>query len=561
MRNAKPKDKRLLTRRELLGVGFGGTLSALAVDPLKMLTSGLASGLISAAQAQTSAPSKRLFTLTLNQAPDQAAFIFTPRLFPTLGFVGNSGLVNAYDANLNPIFDVVPISVGGQTYYLPPLWATSVPQQDPDNPNNPHPTEPWAPASRVLQNLYHLCGITHSSDGHEADRLAIYRPSGSRYSLEGLAAYARSSNDLLPPIAFNDAPGFSAPGGIGRIVPRFGTNPLVTLLDPFNSSRSASVWQNQATLDPYIQTAIRELASFAQTHFPGAAELFSMRNRADTLIRQGVVGLDAKWTELITKYTNVVSRAKTRLSAPLIGTTGTIHINDVVIPNNGSNNVCSNGATTSASDLRDVIGPNTDIAGLAQQFAIAEYLLVSNLSSSVHAEIGLSPFTNMNTSSGAWPVDEHSVGNAAKIQVHFFFWRAVTACLNELIQSLNRAGIFSETAIVVSSEFPRAHQGQGSQASDHLWWGQALNVFTGQVSAPIFQGSIHIDQYPGRRYAGTIGGGAPVTINGTERVVQMADAVSTVAQIIGVESPVPRATPLVSNANGSIVPFFGRMNR
>lgn len=550
----KDSQKPQLTRRDLLGMGLGGPAAAvLFQDPINVYLRAMIDGIIADAQAQASGVrASRVFYFSLRQGPDQA--IFNLPLIPNRAaipsFVTNTGCVNCFNDAGEPIYDNVEVlSPSGQSMILPPLWGSTGFRENPSSPGTTLAT----PLTTLLDSYQQIVGVRLDADGHTNNQPLVYRAPGSNVSICGRVADVNSDSDLLPPVGLDGSVrGYKSTRNVGIIAPSLvGTGALNTLMNAFAGPPANWANRNNPVISSALDSAMAELGLFARSGFPGADVLHASRAKAETRILAGLGDLSAEYTVLEQKYQRLIDASK-QPTAPLSGvrSNAPIHLNSRDIANDNTNNIGSNGSITNANPLNQIINANTNIAALARQFAIAEFALKNRHTSVLHGALSLSPFININNNSGNWGMDEHAAGRHVKIFIHLFYWRAIASCIMELREALRTAGIWNDTLIVLSSEFPRSHRGNGGGASDHLWQGQSVSLFGGMIAGPIIQGNIHSSFYNlNQTYHGTIGIGAPVSIGGRERHLNMGDVTTTLADLLGVAPPVRGYTTVVKQGD------------
>ena len=136
------------------------------------------------------------------------------------------------------------------------------------------------------------------------------------------------------------------------------------------------------------------LRAFRITQTPvnqGQAHFSICRNNAETLMKAGLGDLSSSFSSLNSKYSGLIT-ASARSARP--------GLTDAPIPYNGlpgqyidqasgTNRMAwaQNEMALRNGDLRTIVQPNVQLAGLAAGFAVAEYMFLQNYSSS--ATIGL----------------------------------------------------------------------------------------------------------------------------------------------------------------------------
>jgi hypothetical protein len=207
------------------------------------------------------------------------------------------------------------------------------------------------------------------------------------------------------------------------------------------------------------------------------------------------------------------------------------------------------GGSYNVDDLRDTIqfssiqtDYNNKQLNTARYFAITEYLLVNGYCKSI-----LFPF-----GSPGWAWDEHK-GPAVSSLLHISMgFRILSACLHEFTQSLNRQidphtgnNLFDETVIHLGGDFNRTPRVDGT-GSDHGWQGGNGTLISGIIKKPIVIGNIYAARGStnGKHY-GTWGHGAPVNVNGSNRVLSLGNLSSTITEMLRVKKIFPNEASLI----------------
>ncbi len=518
------------TRRKFLkemGALSGGTI--LANSPLGLFISSVLGSAFTREMAlaaginprryvslrQPAAPPRWMYDLMLN------AYGSTNQLN-----LGNASLGTRYVNVGNRYENLVYETVLLNGIRVPHMWANNVPA--------PVGTRPM---KDLLNNLLVLQGINTTNPGHAGSIALHYKPSGATRSLGALSA--DYSTAFIPAVNIG-ASGFIFRSLEGKSAVTIGSggNLLQKLLNPFLSQASADFKQKRkVALAGPLKAAETAMAAEATADHPMADTLVKSQLSAEQLLNDGFSDLATVWTDLFNKYKDLVHRS---ITSVLPG------INDMPI---GSANPATRGLDYQSDkqivkfpDVRTLVSsPTLDIANLAEQFAMTEYVLTKNLSYSLNISPG--SLVNMKVVAGMNSVanhvkDEHFVGKVPSLLINSLVYTALSACLLELISSLKTAGIWTETVVDLGGEFNRSARVDGS-GSDHGYLGASVALYSGGFNGPLVLGNVMAA--PG---ANAWGRGAPVA--GLGRQLQLNDVASTIAYLLRTPSPVTSANSLVS---------------
>ncbi len=525
-KGSKPKKRKTVTRRQALSMmGTAGLFYALD-NPLKVLFNGLTDGLIASAQAQSAAPTRNYVCILHSGAPTRWVWdgFLQPNgasdAFIRNGSVNNWLTENHYTGdNAKTTYRSELIDLGdGRSIYLPALWAATIPVVGGGS----------VPMKDLLNNTLMMRGIHMQFDiGHKFGPTLIPRPNRSGPSISGMVAdRAPTPIQAVGTSYFNDnlcdpsTGAYQSLQGTGVTLVRGIQDPLNSLMSSFQNvdPKVLSQAPKRQSLDALINSALSDLAAYARTSKPGADVLFRTRAKAEELFRTGFGDLRTIYTELHNKYRELERRAAQEPVANILPPAG-------IAPYNiASNNI------------------RTDLAG---QFAVAEFLLKSGLSSTITMG-GSSPsvagLSNFN--------DEHDGFDRQKSLIcHSFQFRALAAMLYEFRRSLGPA-LWEQTVVEVGAEFERAPQNTGL-GSDHAPDANSVTVMSGAIKKPMFMGNINV---VGRAepYTGTFGIAAPTQTDFSSALLVTNEHVaSTVSAIVGCESPV-RAPSLVTVSDSGV---------
>ena len=309
-------------------------------------------------------------------------------------------------------------------------------------------------------------------------------------------------------------------------LPVSNANLLQTLLDPFLINPSASFGNDHNALDTMIQSTFTNLNTIAKNNHDKAQTTIVSQNSAESLIRAGFNDIATFYPAAKLKYQLLIGVAADPFATALSG----ISMQPI-------------GAT---EDLRTNIQNVRQIGRLAEQFAVVEYVLCNNLSSSM--TISPASFSGFN-------FDEHTVEKVRSLAGCTFWNRALAACLLELIDQLKNSGIYNETIINVSGEFGRNPKNDGT-GSDHAPASTSNTFFGGALAGNQFIGNT-ARVSPQQNYLGTWGYmGENVGLSNNPSVplgyLSLGHLAASTATMLRAPSPVTASPSLLEEDNGVI---------
>jgi hypothetical protein len=474
-----------------------------------------------------------------------------------------------------------PVQSAGVTTNMPSLWTSQMPVRNGG----------WAPMADAMKHMLMVNSFTRESDGHQADSQQLERPLGSQVSIAG--AVADRSRRSVPAAAMGESPRelFRA-NSTGLVYAEGYTGNLAGILSPFNRPSGEiqpGFLSRREAMDRAVASVMSTLGTWAGSNQPGADALWSVAGRAEAQVRQGVGDLVDEYATLLAKYRDIMVRSADYLTHPLSG------ITDRAVPYSAfpkdSRGNCwltltmeDGPAYLRNADLRTMLTPSSYVGGLAETFAVVEYLLTHGFSSSIISATpgvyGLN-FENclkwgtssapatLGTISSHWYNDSHGGSPMIDLIAFGFMYRAIFACVHELIQVLKESTVspWEQTVIQVAGEFSRS-SGDPYQVKDadgvvryhgtgHGWTGACTTLFSGMIKRPWVLGnplrSDAYGEYPG---SGTWGTAGSSIIGGVRRRLVYGNVCSTIAEMLEIENPTPNDKSLVTkNSDGSVVPI------
>lgn len=445
----------------------------------------------------------------------------------------NPMVTNRFKKNSNGTFSPYYASTPVGNYHMPHTWVGNIPT-----------SVGIIPMKNLAQNMMILRGLDLQIDSHEIDRERQVAPVPGGISLTGLVA--DQAQTPIPAVGRGGGGGYyKGEKGIAY-VNLVGNNPFTTALNPFTPDGSM-ISLNNGQIEQSIDAALKKMSQASADRGKFLPSTFATRFNAKKMMMKKFGNLASNFTILRDKYALLISRAfAAEGSLSLIG------VDDQIIAANGTagfrvqENEFFNGP-----DIRAFTDSRTGITELAESMAVAEFMIMEGLSSSVNVVCSTISNTLYKSTYNpiaktsrvdariTHPMDVHFTGNFMATILFSRYYRALSACLYELIAQLNSKGIgggrtlFDKTVIAVNSEFNRLPRNDGSGA-DHGWRGSNFTLFSGMVPELTIAGNIHTDG-DGR---GTWGHGAPLTeLGGREAII--GNAASTVATLLEIKTPTP----------------------
>jgi hypothetical protein len=547
-----------VSRRQALGMMTAACAVATTFDPVKTLIQGLVDGLLNKAQAGGAAPRNYLY-IAFPSGPCRWHWdlplcpysgLNNPNyVYPTASL--NPGLVNKFknasgiDMEYGTVVVTAPQS--GVRLRMPYLWSLNIPTAGGG----------WAPMVNLLDNMAFLRGI-ESLDGHGDSQLIQLRPKPGAPSVDG--AVTDQSTRAIPSLALLEAPNVYMSGkGIGNVrvtdVSNSGTGPLGRILAPFDRASfdnyGSGYLSRRDAMEAAMSQAMETLGAAARARNPGAETLWASRSTAENYLKRGLGDVSTAYTTLYNKYSDLVARCAREHALSL-----TPFIADRPLVWSQLPSPLIQGMGSYVSSLQgsygydNTTGPITSLRGLAESFAIAEYLFVNGYTSAITASCSAIDGLKV---SGYTPYgwDEHGSGALVSMVNNAFLFRGVAACLYEFTNVLKQHGIFEETVIHLGGEFSRSPRND-QRGSDHSPNGNAISLISGSIRRPFVIG----DTQPSAGdpdHAANFGIGKPIQLDGGIRQPTAGNQASTIAHLLRVKSPSPNdASMLYDSASGIV---------
>lgn len=411
----------------------------------------------------------------------------------------------------------------------------------------------------LAQHMLIMRGIDLQIDSHEIDRFRQVAPVPGGISLSGLVA--DHSNTPIPAIGRNGGGSYyQGEKGIAYLE-MGGTNPLSAALAPF-SPMSSMLSMNNAQVESAIDAALIRMQKNSQDKNKFLPSTFSSRFNAKKLMLRKFGDLQSQYTTLLNKYRSLITRSFSPTDAlKLAG------VEDLIVSGtrDGRQRFLENEYYSGAS-IQSLTDNQTFIAELAEGMAIAEYMVINGLSSSVNIQSG--NFANLicdeafnkvtqkiarTNSRMAYSTDVHFTGTEIGVVLFTRYYRAISACLYELMARLKETkvasggNLFDKTVMTVTSDFNRLPRLDASGA-DHGWQGSNFTVISGAIDELQVVGNVKTTDVNKRGTWGIAGG--LTELGGREAII--GNAASTVANILDIKTPTPNDMSFTTKEKGKV---------
>ena len=432
-------------------------------------------------------------------------------------------------------------------YQMPHIWSGNIPT----------PTG-IVPMSSLANNMMIMRGIDLQIDSHDIDRYRQVQPIPGGVSLSGLAA--DQAKTPIPAVGRNGGKSYYKSGTGISYVEMSGTNPFSVAMNPFSKGDGLTSIK-KSNVENAIEIALSRMTGMASGKDKYLPSTFETRANAKKMMLKSFGNLQESFTSLRSKYEGLISRSFASEGNLILP-----GVDNIQVPGDGSAQFrLLESEYYTGDDIRTLTNASTSVTQLADGMAIAEFMLTQGLSSSVNIETGnitKAAYSNLyNTisktsrgvSSVSQTLDVHFTGALPALIFFSRYYKAVSACLYELIQSLksvqtSRGNLFNNTIISVNSEFNRTPRTDGSGA-DHGWQGSNYSVFSGMIDQLTVLGNIKSNNL------GTWGLAAPLDeLNGREAII--GNVASTISNMLEVKSPTPNDQAFAVKKNGKVSPIM-----
>lgn len=430
-------------------------------------------------------------------------------------------------------------------YHLPHIWNSKIPT-----------TGGVTPMKDIAKHMLIMRGIDLQIDSHELDRYRQIAPVPGGISLSGLVA--DSANTPIPAVGRNGGGSYyQGEKGIAYL-DLTGTNPLTVAISPFTPF-SSMLSLNSGAVEGAIDQALLRMQASASNKGKYIPSTFASRFNAKKMMMKQFGDLQAQFNTLVMKYRGLITRSfGPSAEIKLAG------VEDISFPGNGGpKQRIGESEFFTGTDILTITDTNTLIAELAEGMAIAEYMVINGLSSSVNIQStnitnffvqqSYNPLTKANVRTNGrmtQTTDVHFTGSDIGVVLFTRYYRAVSACLNELMSRLKETktgsgNLFDKTVIAVTSDFNRLPRLDGSGA-DHGWQGSNYTVFSGMIDQLQVVGNVKKTDGANRGTWGLAGGLTEIG----ERAAIIGNVASTVSNLLELKTPTPNDISFTAKEKG-----------
>lgn len=400
------------------------------------------------------------------------------------------------------------------------------------------------PLSDLMDAMLVLQGMDALNPGHGPAQQLLNRPL-TELSLDG--ALADRSNNPFASMMFGSNLDFKSKKGKAAQVYSINANFAKEIPKAFlnyenkvSKKYKSSVDRAVAKLNKRLSDNKLKLGSVS-LDTKGARELMGGEIQK---IEKALPAITAKYNRAITKTVALTQNLKGLTDKP-IGVSG---------DRSPHYRLTRSKTIVNDADLRNTL-KSAYVHKLAENFAIAEYVITQNLSS--NALVGCAQLVpKINGKNFTFANDQHWTGSITNVLFGVTYFRIISACILELIEALKAtpykdSNMFAHTVIRQGGEFARHPRNSNTNpGSDHSPWSNNAMLLSGMIKGPIIAGDIHKDGRAIGRRMGSWGAaahlrhGAPGTTG---------HVVSTIAAMLDIPSPSSNNPSLVTkNPDGSV---------
>ncbi len=428
--------------------------------------------------------------------------------------------------------------------------------------------------SSMLNNMLTIRGIDIKVAGHPHGIINTVRPDSTKPSIQGLIS--DHSKSPLPSIVFGSNPAtrsYHADVRGGLIVPLTEKNLLEVILEPFVLAEEKTLFGRKNKKEKVLQEVLGNLKELKGVDDKYVNELYGSLD----LFIDNIEPFLEEYLDILSKYEKLIKSnirnfdglGMEKLALKVLDKKG---LAEKKTEKEWGRYKIDYQTYLRGDNLEEML-ENADLGYLPNQFACTEFLLKRGLSNSLMLstpnEMG-SYIYNCNNQSNVLqksfsegrviPVkdklttiqmDSHNTGTIMQMIASFMFYKGLVPCLDRLKTELRSVPVenktlFDKTLIHLCSEFERIPNDDES-GTEHNHRSHTSSFISGSIKKFQICGNIRI----GNNETGTIGTTGYVDQLG--RHAAPTDVYQSVAEIIGVKSPIPRAEALMKWDGDEIV--------
>lgn len=425
-------------------------------------------------------------------------------------------------------------------YYLPKLWSFKVPLSGGG----------FGTLQSLAESGLFIRGIHQGIDGHSFNIIKQNSPVSGGLTFTG--AFADTANNPIPSVFAATTPEHRSAKNKSITSFNYLENHKV-LSESFKSFKTNNPTSFNHSASDAINLSVKAIQnnhSKNSIYLSGVAE--NIEN-AKELLAKDFEAADEQYNLLFNKYYSLAERA---LKMILPGITDSPIIASDRDPKFDIASVEGKlKAPEKKYDIREAFLDLKISDEFAHSFALAEYLIVNKLSSSVFT--GLEMLENFNPKNffdindklitennkrAKLNFDSHFSGTYTALIYFTKHFHAYATCLNEFVNILKNKKLYNDSIIHTSSDFNRLPDANG-YATGHGYEGCATSFFTGRVkNGPIVVGNIEVGKVTKGYGSGTWG--KAVTENGANN--NLANVSSTICKIFEMNPIAPNGIALVN---------------
>ena len=419
--------------------------------------------------------------------------------------------------------------------------------------------------SNLLNNMMAIRGFSSGIDGHQFNLTTQMAPIGGISSMSGLGADL--SSRPFEAVQYPERGSYnkfdSQKGKAINVLN--GNTPLRTLFEGLMPSAGelARASNIKARNVAAFERAQSQLKALSATDATGSKVLKASIENARALLKKGIGDIDGYWTSAVTRYRNIINEA--------VRTQNIAGISDVpIIPGAGPHwTFAMRGSQPDLSpdqDLRSVI-PNLSIGSLAENFALAEFMIRGDYASSIeiHMDAGM-PVTIKSAAgamvSGNHEPDMHTTGAYPALLMMNCFYRGVLSAVAEFQQTLQAqqtslgTSAWEDTVLHFVGDFTRIARLDGA-GSDHGFNQLGTSVISGAfTNGPFVTGNILKGDATGH-YGGTVGTATEIENYNMKGAPRPVFAASQIAELLRLhENPFRNLANPVVKLNGNSLNYL-----
>ncbi len=573
-----------MKRRQLLSRMRDFSILKFVSSPMQRMFAAVVADNLYQAENKQDVESRNYLQINMYGAPTRFGFDNLLRPYDDCDFVPYKFIANKIEGqDLNNLADV-RFSYSTEKikgFNMPHQWKQKVPA----------PNGKTRAMTDLMDNMMMIRGCKLDFSGHPLNAMQQICPIQDGLSLNGVVGDA--SKTLFASVSVGNNPvtrAFKSEHCLLTEIPYQEKNYVEYLLNPFVIKKTERLYNN-AELE-------KEFDSIVSSYPNKIKDIGSLKKSSIKNLKDNIDLYLAQYSKLVAKYRELIDRSiATAENLPKIATARFPYKID------------------SKRTVAEVLGPcvfgriyciNNDVSALvqtgklnywAEEFALAEFLLVNNLSKSIlisppspdigdslenihikefvrmddlevvedkvnktfHIDVKKTPGARINFKDkfDPIPMDSHVHGVAYEVIATTILFRAMSSCVLELIDVLKKTkkgsnNLFDETIIHLATEFDRIPQPDGA-GTHHNAYSNPTSILSGCIKGPQLLGNIFTGDLKDKPsyYIGTVGNGAPVKELGS--AIKISHVSSTLSTLLRVKPIVGRSQSLVKEVNGQVV--------